>query len=396
VAKTASTTLLRDPQNTERSTFLELFFDLVFAFALTTLADGLINHLQWHDVLETVILLPAVWWVWTLTVWMSDWLDPDRVPVQATVIMIMLGSLVMAAAVPGAFGRNGLAFAGTYVAVQAGRTLFFTWALRGHHLQVRGWRVLFWFGVSGTLWITGGLAGYWTRVTLWTAAVVLDYAIAASNYPTPGLGRSRSSDWRLAGEHLAERYRQFVIIALGEAILVTGSTFSGDVTLRRASAVVASFFSSVLLWRIYFHRVMDLVSAASALARPPAGIGRIAAYDHLPIVAGVVVSAVGDRLVLAAPGARAAPAWVATLVIGPALFVSGRALFEYTVFRRTSRTRLAGLGALAAAAPVMLLLPTLAAAVVVDLVLFGIALGDTLVDARNGPADTTSSPLAPP
>ncbi len=392
----ARTTLMRAAENTQRSTFLELFFDLVFAFALTRLADGLIYSLRWIDVLETAILLPALWWVWTLTVWMNDWLEPDRLPVQATVVMIMLGSLVMASAVPGAFSRYGIAFAATYVAVQVGRTLFFTWALRGHHLQSRGWRVLFWFGVSGTLWIVGGLANYWTRVALWTAAVVLDYAVAAANYPTPGLGRSRTSDWRLAGEHLSERYRQFVIVALGETILVTGSTFSGDFRVHRAGAVLATFFTSVLLWRIYFHRVTDLAGAASTSARAPAGLGRVAAYEHLLIVAGVVVSAVGDRLVLASPSTRATPASVATLVGGPALFVAGRALFEYTVFTRTSWTRPAGLAALAGSASIMILLPTLAAAFVVDLVLLGVVVADTVLDSPRRAGHAGSSPLAPP
>jgi low temperature requirement protein LtrA len=392
----ARTTLMRAAENTQRSTFLELFFDLVFAFALTTLADGLIHNLQWTDVLETAILLPALWWVWTLTVWMNDWLEPGRLPVQAAVVMIMLGSLVMSSAVPGAFSHLGIAFAGTYVAVQVGRTLFFTWALRGHHLQARGWRVLFWFGASGTLWIVGGLANHGTRVALWTAAVALDYAIAAANYPTPGLGRSRTSDWRLAGEHLSERYRQFVIVALGETILVTGSTFSGDFRVHRVGAVVATFFTSVLLWRIYFHRVTELAAAASASARAPAGLGRVAAYEHLLIVAGVVVSAVGDRLVLASPSTRATPASVAALVGGPALFVSGRALFEYTVFKRTSWNRPAGLAALAGSASMMILLPTLAAAFVVDLVLLGIAVADTVLDAPRRVRNAGSSPLAPP
>jgi low temperature requirement protein LtrA len=384
---------MRSPENPQRSTFLELFFDLVFAFALTRLAEGLIHDLRWRDVLETAILLPAVWWVWTLTVWMTDWLEPDALPVQATVVMVMLGSLVISAAVPGAFGRYGGTFAGIYIAVQVGRTAFFVWALRGHHLQARGWRVLFWFGVSGVLWIAGGVAGYWLRVALWTAALVTDYGAALANYPTPGLGRSRTSDWRLAGEHLAERYRQFVIIALGETILVTGTTFSNDVTPHRVAAAVATFFTSVLLWRIYFHRVADLTSAASALARAPAGLGRLAAYEHLLIVAGVVVSAVGDRLVLAYPGARTAPSWIAAIVGGPALFVAGRAIFEYTVFRRTSWTRPAGLGALAGAAAATVLLPTLAAAFLVDLVLLAIVVADTVAD-RGGSTGATA--LAPP
>jgi hypothetical protein len=121
MAGSARTPLMRDPGNEQRSTFLELFFDLVFALALTRLADGLIDSLKWTDVLETAVLLPAMWWVWTNTVWLTDWLQPDRIPVQAVVVMVMLGSLVLSAAVPGAFDGYGLVFGGIYAAVQVGR-----------------------------------------------------------------------------------------------------------------------------------------------------------------------------------------------------------------------------------------------------------------------------------
>jgi low temperature requirement protein LtrA len=385
---------MRDPENTQRSTFLELFFDLVFAFALTRLADGLINDLDWNAVLETAILLPALWWVWTLTVWMNDWLEPDRLPVQAADVAVMVGSLVMSAAVPGAFDVNGLLFGGIYVAVQVGRTGFFTWALRGHRLQARGWRVLFWFGLSGVLWIVGGVTGYRARVALWAAAVAIDYVAAVINYPTPGLGRNRTEDWRLAGEHLSERYRQFVIIALGETILVTGSTLSRHLTPLLTAAAVAAFFKSVFLWRIYFHRLAELARAASALAHPPARVGRLAAYEHLPIVAGVVVSAVGDRLVLAHPHSPTKPAWIAIIAGGPALFIAGRAIFEYTVAGCTTWTRPAGVAALAAAGVVMILLDTLAATVLLDLVLLAIVVADAAADRRQHPG-TAHPPLAP-
>jgi low temperature requirement protein LtrA len=385
---------MRDPENTQRSTFLELFFDLVFAFALTRLADGLINDLDWDAVLETAILLPALWWVWTLTVWMNDWLEPNRLPVQAAVVAVMVGSLVMSAAVPKAFDRAGLVFGGIYVAVQVGRTAFFTWALRGHHLQARGWRVLFWFGLSGVLWIGGGVAGYGTRVALWGAAVVIDYVAAVANYPTPRLGRNRTEDWRLAGEHLSERYGQFVIIALGETILVTGSTFSRNLTPLLAAAAVAAFFKSVFLWRIYFHRVAELAPAASAFARPPARLGRLAAYEHLPIVAGVVVSAVGDRLVLAHPHSPTKPAWIATIVSGPALFIGGRAIFEYTLTGRTTWTRPAGVAALTAAGAAMVLLHTLAATVLLDVVLLAVVIADAAAHWRQHPG-AAHPPLAP-
>ncbi|GAA5182705.1 low temperature requirement protein A [Rugosimonospora acidiphila] len=379
--------LLRDPGHAQRSTFVELFFDLVFAFALTRLADGLIDDLKWIDVAQTALLLPAMWWVWTLTLWLNDWLDPNHLAVQLTIVVIMLGSLVMAAAVPEAFGRHGKFFATAYVVTQVGRTVFFALALRGHRLQSRGWRVLFWFGLSAVPWIAGAVGHHAVRGALWAIALGMDYLAAALNYPTPGLGRSHTEDWRLAGEHLSERYRQFVIIALGETILVTGSAFSAAFTGGGSAAAVASFVTTVLLWRIYFHRSTDLIGASGAVSRSPAGLGRLAAYTHLVIVAGIVITAVGDRIDLAHSLTPVRLAWVLASVGGPALFVAGRALFEYTVFSGVSWSRPAGLAALAALVPLAYFphAPTLVVALVVNAILLAVVV-----------IDAVTSPVRPP
>ena len=103
------------------------------------------------------MLLLAVWWVWSSTAWVTDRFDPQRPAIQLLVIATMVGSLVMAVAVPEAFGEQGLVFAGAYVAIQVGRSLFLVLALRGHELQRDAVRVLFWFGVSAVPWIAGAL-----------------------------------------------------------------------------------------------------------------------------------------------------------------------------------------------------------------------------------------------
>lgn len=182
------------------------------------------------------MLLPAVWWVWTLTAWITDLYSPQRTEIQLLVIATMLGSLVMAAAVPEAFGKLGLVFATAYVSIQIGRALFLVLALRGHALQRRSARVLFWFGVSAGPWIAGALVSGAARGLLWTLAVVVDYSAGLFRYPVPWLGRSAASEWPILAEHLAERYRQFFIIALGELILITGLALSDSAPTRPARA----------------------------------------------------------------------------------------------------------------------------------------------------------------
>src|SRR5919202_2324762 len=113
----------------QRVTPLELFFDLVYVFAITQLSHLLLDHLTIGGALETLFLLLAVWWAWVYTTWVANWFDPDRWPVRLMLVAVMLASLVMSVAIPDAFGERGLMFALAYVTIQVGRTLFVVLAL---------------------------------------------------------------------------------------------------------------------------------------------------------------------------------------------------------------------------------------------------------------------------
>src|SRR5918993_3902216 len=116
---------LRTPGSGEqRVTPLELFFDLVFVFAVTQLSHLLLDHLSIRGALETLFLLLAVWWAWVYTSWFTNWFDPDRLAVRLVLVAVMLASLLMSVALPDAFGDRGLMFALAYVAIQVGRTAF--------------------------------------------------------------------------------------------------------------------------------------------------------------------------------------------------------------------------------------------------------------------------------
>ena len=260
----------------------------MFVVALAQLSHGLIEDLTWSGAFQTLVLLLAMWWVWSGTAFVTDLYDPQRPAIQLLVIATMLGSLVMVVALPDAFGERGLVFAGTYVAIQVGRELFLVLALRGHELQSRSVRVLFWFGVSAVPWIAGALAHGAARGALWTLAVAVDYTARGSRFPTPGLGRSPESEYPIAAEHLAERYRQLFVIALGELILVTALTLSGSgFAADRTAAFVVSFVGhGAVLADLHLPRSGELLPAAiaaaphpdrlavSALYRPPAHDGR--------------------------------------------------------------------------------------------------------------------------
>ncbi|MFG2053114.1 low temperature requirement protein A [Micromonospora sp. NPDC048930] len=386
--------LLRRPGD-PRATYLELFFDLAFVFALAQLSYALLQDLAWSGAFQALVLLLAVWWVWFTTAWITELFDPQRPAIQVLAIAIMIGALVMAVALPDAFGEQGLIFAGAYVAVHVGRDLFLVIALRGHELRRSSLRGLFWFGVSALPWIAGAFAHGTARGTLWAVAVVLDYAAYVFRHPTPGIGRTPTAQLPSVAEHLAERYRQFFIIALGELILVTGLTLRDTgFAAHRAAAFITSIAITVLLWRIYIYRAGELLSPAIAAAADRARLARSVSYTHLAMVAGIVFTAVGAELVIAHPLGHGTPAWVAVMLGGPALFLAGRAAFEYTVFAHVSPGRPIGLLALAALAPVMRHVPPLLSGVAAAAVLAGVALSDT-ARARRRPAEPPSPPGVP-
>ncbi|MER7892921.1 low temperature requirement protein A [Micromonospora sp. NPDC094482] len=395
--------LLRKRESPQRPTFLELFFDLVYVFALTRIVHELVlDYTRGHvaETLtttlsengETLLLLLALWWIWAQTAWTTSRFDPFQPAIQVVVVATMLGSLFLAVAISGALAETGLLFAGTYTAIQVGRTLFFVLTMRGHALRRVNMLALVWFGASAVPWLTGAFAPELTRNLLWTLALAIDYLGGRLGWPVPRLGRARVSPWAVAGEHLAERYWQLVIVALGETILTSGSSLlRGPIVAERTLALTLSFLTTVLLWRIYFYRAGQILGEAIAASADPGRLGRSAEFSHLLMVAGILATSAGSELVLIDPTGHAKPAWVGAILGGPALYLAGRSLFEYVAFARVSRPRPIGIVVLACIAPVMVGLPPLWVAAAAAAVLLGVAVSDA-VRAHGRPLEQASPP----
>lgn len=328
--------LFRDRGNHDHSpvTYIELFFDLVFVFAITQLSHRFIQHPTFQGAVENVVLLLAIWWVWIYTSWSTNWLDPDRAPVRLMLIAMMAMGLVLSASIPDAFGKTGLAFAVTYCAMQLFRTLYMAWASIGvRNARTRNFlRIAFWFLLSLPLWIAGALSPADMRLFFWLAALAVEYAGPFLFFRTPGLGKSAMADWDISGAHMAERCALFIIIALGEAVLMTGATF-GETPRTQAYwiAFLGSFIGSATMWWIYFDigakRGADTISAsenAGLMAR------NAYTYLHIPIVAGVVLTAVGDEMLIKHPVGHTDMAMLIAMVGGPALFLLGNQAFKWS------------------------------------------------------------------
>lgn len=337
--------------------FVELFYDLVFVFAITQLSHTLLAHLDLGGAWKTAFLLVAVWWSWIYTAWALNWLNPDSAPVRLMLFALMFTGLLMSASIPDAFGARGLAFACAYTAMQVGRTAFALWCMQreGSEGRRRNFqRILAWLALSAGFWIAGGLQADGLRWACWLVAMGLELLGPLLRFRTPGLGATPISDWDVDGGHLAERCGLFVIIALGESLLVTGATFAGEAwSMDRFPAFATAVLASIAMWWIYFDTGAVRGHHRIAHADDPGRVARVAyTYLHLLIVAGILVSAVGDELVLAHPG-HATDAGIAAILGGPVVYLLGVGLFKWVTNSRRwpPASHLAGLLAFAAVAP---------------------------------------------
>jgi low temperature requirement protein LtrA len=346
-----SRSLLREREGEEaRVGFAELFFDLVFVFAVTQLSHFLLHHFTVLGAIETVIMLMAVWWVWIYTSWVTNWLDPGKTAVRLMLFVLMLAGLVLSTSIPEAFEGRGLPFALAYSFMQVGRSAFTTWAFKdvspANHRTFQ--RITVWFVVSAVLWTVGGLAAGEIRLGLWAGAIAFEFAGPASGFFVPGLGQSQTTDWDISGAHMAERCGLFIIIALGESILVTGATFAElEWTWVMVTAFIAALVGSIAMWWIYFNVGAERGSHLISRSADPGRVARIAyTYFHLPIVGGIIIAAVGDEFLLARPESHVDAKIAIAIAGGAALYLFGNLLFKRTALGYWPLSHLAGLALL--------------------------------------------------
>ena len=378
--------LLRSRDHRAHVTNVELFFDLVFVFAVTQLSHTLLEHLSLAGALQTGFLLLAVWWVWMYTCWFTNWIDPDRPTVRMLMFLLMLAGLCMSAAIPNAFGHEGLLFAVSYSFIQVARTLFIVVASRRYDRVVHRnfLRILTWLMVSAVVWIAGGLMDGEGRALAWSLALVLEIFGPFTGYFVPGLGRSATSDWKIDGSHMAERCSLFVIIALGESILVTGATAANHpATVPAVSAFLSAFLGSVAMWWVYFNIGAERGSRQIAGSDDPGRVARaVYTFFHIPIIAGIVVCAVADEISIAHPDGHISLADALVLLGGPALYLGGNVFFKRASARYYPLSHLVGLGLLLILAPAAMSLTPLTLGVATTAVLVVVAVWETISFAR--------------
>lgn len=381
----------RQPGAEREVSALELFFDLVYVFAIGQLSHHLVAHVDPRTGAQTVILALAVFYAWYMAAWGANWLDPDPLPVRVALVGLMFASLLMSVAIDDAFDDRAWLFVTGYLLFQVGRSSFLIVALRDRPQGEHFVNNLVWELLTGTMWVAGAIVHGDARLLLWGLAVAGTYGGGWALHWLPGRGRRVDLErTEIAGGHLIERFRLFFIIVLGETVLTTGGSFAGEpFELDRLFALTIGFAGSVALWWCYFQRAEPLGTRAAKSAEDAGAVGLWGTWTLTLIVLGLIAIAVADELAIAHPGDHATLGFTILTFGGTALFLLAQFLFQHAALGRAPRSRAIGLGALAVLAVATAQLTLIVGIAASSAVLVVVAITDTL--NRGVPAPSRSA-----
>ena len=381
--------LSREPGAQREVSPLELFFDLVYVFAIGQLSHHLVAQVDGRTGAETLVLALAVFYAWYMVAWGANWLDPDPLPVRLALVGLMFASLLMSVAIGDAFDDRAWLFVTGYLLLQIGRAAFLIVALRGRPQSEHFVNDLVWELLTGVLWVAGAIADGDARLALWAFAVAATYGGAWAQHWLPGRGRRVDLEHtEIAAGHLVERFRLFFIIVLGETVLTTGTAFAGEpFDAERLLALAIGFAGTVALWWCYFQRAEPLGAQAAEAAEDAGAVALWGTWTLTLIVLGLIAIAVADELAIAHPGDDATPGFTILAFGGPALFLLAQLLFQHAALGHAPRSRALGLAALAILAAATAPLTLIAGIAGSSAVLIAVAVADTVQAAAADPVD---------
>jgi low temperature requirement protein LtrA len=359
----------------ERVTPLELFFDLVFVLALTQCTALMADDPTWEGMAKGMLVLGIMWWAWVGYAWLTSVLDPEEGMVRLVMFGAMAALLVVSLCVPEAFDESGLLFAGAYALVRIAHLALFMVASRDDPVLRRA--VL--TGLVGSTLVSSGLlvAASFTdgalQGGLWALALALDMS---------GPLFFGSQGWKLVPGHFAERHGLILIIALGESIVAIGVGAEAGVTLGVVVAASVGIAVAAAQWWLYFDvvaRVAEIRLTRAAPGRERNTMARDSySYLHLPMVAGIVLVALGMKKTLehVEDPLKAVPA--VALLGGTALYLLAHVAFRWRNIHTLNRQRLVTAGLVVALIPAGLELPALATVAILAAVLVALIAYETI------------------
>ena len=325
-----------------KTSYLELFFDLVFVFAFTQVTALILEDTSPQGFARAALVLAMVWWAWSAYAWMTNAVDVENAVTRLIMFAAMVAGFFMALAVPDAFQDEAAWFAVAYFAVRVLQPALYLWGVRDEP-ETFGvlLRLTPWFFIAAFVALVGGFVDPDYRAWVWVASLVIDVI---------GTLTAARGDWHVSPSHFAERFALIVIIALGESIVAIGvgtSHLTRDATY--AISVVVAFAGVAALWWAYFDftAVAAERSLRRASGRDRSALARdIFTYFHYPLVLGVILYAVAAKKTLEHPRDPLSNAGRWALGLGIALFLVGFALMRFRVIRRVAWERLAAAAAI--------------------------------------------------
>ena len=314
----------------QRVTFVELFFDLVFVFCVTQVVSLLHDGVTWRSVGEVVLVFWLVWWGWTQFTWALNAADTTHPRVEVATLMATGVAFFLAVGIPSAFGDHSLWFAGTYVAVRVLGLLVYDWVAwedPSQHQAVRRFSIASIAGLVAVL--IGGVLGGPAQYMWWSIAIVLDLGAAATGASAEG--------WNIRAEHFSERHGLFVIIALGESVIVAaiGLTDGDWPAVKVAAAVVAVATAGAFWWSYFPRHKLEMDHALESVEGRERSMLARDAYSilHFPMVLGIIAFAASVEQTISHASDPLSLAGRALLASSVLLFVGGLAI----VLRRAGR-----------------------------------------------------------
>lgn len=361
---------------------LELLFDLIFVFAISQLSHHLLEHLTWRDVLEGVILLMAVYRTWCTTSWDVAMLGVDRPVARAMLLVCMLLGLFMNAAIPDAFEGHPWAFAWPFIIGMVGRALWMSFSaplpLYVEHFR----RTSLWKVALSVLWLWGATLEPSQRLWVWALAGTIDFVAGWLDHPLPGR-RFNTEHLSFDADHMLERNRLFLLIALGESVMTTGVAITEQPkTLMTLVTGTSALAATVALWAVLFGRIHELTLGILEKASDPARAGRTATNNQILAVAGLIALAVGNERVITHPHVLPSVALSVLLFGGPLLVQLALALFLWLMERHILRYHLIAGAVLILGGLVSLVTPPYMALILAAAVLCGLAFWEQKTDSK--------------
>jgi len=355
---------------------LELFFDLVFVFAVSQLSGHLLTHLSWRGAAETLVMLLAVFAAWFTTSWSATIIRADQTQTRWLMLAVMLLGLFMNASVTRAFAFSGWAFVIPLLLIQVGRTVWTLLNSTNAVFRDHYFRTLLWVLATTPVWLVGAMVSPDARLLWWALAIGIDQIGRWLAHPIPGR-RLRSENVEFDAGHMLERCRLFLLIALGETVFTTGTAI--DAAPSMLMTLITGTFAlagTVALWALSIRRSHRLIVQHVEQTTDPIRASRHAVNALTVMVAGLIAVAVANKEVIANPHGHTSIALCLLLAGGPILFLAAQGWYLWAVPNVRSRLHMIGGGALVLVGLVTLAFPSNVALVLVSATVSTIAILD--------------------